>query len=540
MAVDVDGPHSSHRRPVRRLRSRCESTQTSCSGSGTRGLPHAEIDASSGGAGEQSARWQRIPSATRREPLAVGLARSLRFCATATGGDDWELDALTLRPPFERASADGRRPPTGRSGEKSRYGRSWRPMPEIPLAETEHPSRGPTGCDPSGLRVLVVTPQFARPNGAESLSVSLAIDLKRAGHWSQLLTIYDAPDSGVGTAATRIRACGVPVRFLGLKVHPTVTRFIRAAASLRRLLRQERIDVVETSQESATALSAVATLGSRTRHLIGIHKVYGHGIGTGLKAFVRARLAKFSSARFYAVSNAARFEWLRYSRVLPQRIRTIYNSVDREFFEDAEAPSELRKQFRLPPGARVALTVGRLMKVKGSDTVFDALLPILDRENLYLWVIGEPPETSCAVGDGAVLVLDLQRRAAEAGMSHRVRFLGRREDVPSIMRCADLLVHPARSEGFGLVVAEALAVGLPVVASSVGGIPEVVEGTSSVLVPPENPIALRNAVLKVLRLAPSELRLLQTEGRDRAATFHPERRTREMVASLSDLTKGLW
>jgi len=107
--------------------------------------------------------------------------------------------------------------------------------------------------------------------------------------------------------------------------------------------------------------------------------------------------------------------------------------------------------------------------------------------------------------------------------------------IPRLMASCDLLVHPARIEGFGLVLAEALAAGLPVVASNVDGIPEVLAGTDSLMVQPDDPEALRDAVLKTLNRTPEETVCAIEKGRTRAEDFRIGKRTDAMVKLFEDV-----
>src|SRR5205814_2309122 len=101
-----------------------------------------------------------------------------------------------------------------------------------------------------------------------------------------------------------------------------------------------------------------------------------------------------------------------------------------------------------------------------------------------LVVLGEGPERAA-----------LERLSAELGMAERVFLLGRMPDVAAWLRRATLLVHPARWEGFGMAVLEAMLAGLPVVASAVSSLPELVlDGETGLLVPPDDPQALARAV----------------------------------------------
>ncbi|WP_374593246.1 glycosyltransferase [Aquabacterium sp.] len=153
-----------------------------------------------------------------------------------------------------------------------------------------------------------------------------------------------------------------------------------------------------------------------------------------------------------------------------------------------------RGELGLAPDARVVLFVGHLIAIKGVDVLIDAWVRLLAKpgvgQDCLLVLIGH--------GDNRKA---LESRATRVGLSERVRFVGAvaQAEVSRWMAAADLLCLPSRNEGTPNVVVEALASGLPVVASRVGGIPElVVDGKNGLLVPPEDPSALAEALANAL------------------------------------------
>jgi glycosyltransferase involved in cell wall biosynthesis len=103
------------------------------------------------------------------------------------------------------------------------------------------------------------------------------------------------------------------------------------------------------------------------------------------------------------------------------------------------------------------------------------------------------------------------------------------------MTSSDFLIHPARLEGFGLVLAEALASGLPIVSSNVDGIPEVLQKTASEIVPPEDSSAFREASLRLLNLTVDDFNDIVQKGKNRAEDFRMHRRIDEMVKLFNDM-----
>lgn len=344
--------------------------------------------------------------------------------------------------------------------------------------------------------------QFWRLNGAERLGVELAEHLNRGGVQADVLSMYGAGQPGAAAARETLLRRGIPaVDFLGLDVNPPRRTLWPATRRLRDLLRERRYDIVETSQVSPTVLAAWATLGARTRHIAGIHDVFTrerHNLVThrAWRYSVRAN----RRVRFYAISDFVRRHWLDFSGTQPFRTRMVLNAIPDDCFEATADPAGVRTELGLPQDASIALFVGRMLKRKGIDTLLEAVGPLLDEMNLYLVYVGDVDEAPEGFyEDETGLVQRMTVQIDERGWTERVRFLGRRADVPRLMAASTMLVHPARIEGFGLVLAEAMAAGLPVVASDVDGIPEVLAGSTAVMVPPDSPRALRDAVRRMLR-----------------------------------------
>jgi len=171
------------------------------------------------------------------------------------------------------------------------------------------------------------------------------------------------------------------------------------------------------------------------------------------------------------------------ARVDPRRVRTIPNAwtPGGPLLPRAEA----RRLLGLAAGAWVAGWVGRLSPEKGADVLLDAL-PHL------------PGVTAAFLGDGAEAV-PLRARAAWRGMTSRVRWAGAVPDAAALYAAFDVFVLSSRTEGTPMALLEAAAAGVPVIAARVGGVPHVLGEGEALLVPPENPVALADAVDAVRR-----------------------------------------
>lgn len=389
------------------------------------------------------------------------------------------------------------------------------------------------------MKVLVLTTQFHTLNGAERLGVELAEALNGAEGWqADLGSVYRGDLPGVDAAEETCRSRGIQhFHYLSLDVRPGPVPLLRAVLKLRRLLRAEAFDIVETSQITPTMIACWAVWGLKTAHVAGIHDVFSRARYNSRKH----KLWRFSvrggrCARFYAISEYVREHWNTYAETPPEQCTLVLNAIPNDCFEAIPDREGVRRELGIAQDARIALFVGRMLKRKGIDTILEGVGPLLERENLHLVYVGEwgySPEHFFSDEDR--LQSSMIEKIATEGWSDRVHFAGRRGDVPRLMASSDVLVHPARIEGFGLVLAEAMAAGLPVVASHVEGIPEVLAGTDSILVPPDDATAVTAAVLETLGRPPEVAASAIEKGRARAEQFRLHRRATELMQLFKEV-----
>jgi len=167
----------------------------------------------------------------------------------------------------------------------------------------------------------------------------------------------------------------------------------------------------------------------------------------------------------------------------------IYNGVDLQRYDHQEPCCTLRDEYGMEPGSQIVGVVARLEPEKGHPTLLEAWPAVLRAApDAYLLVIGEGSQREA-----------LERRARDLRIAHRVVFTGRRDDVPAVTAALDVAVLPSYREAQGLSILEALALARPVVASNVGGIPEMIEdGVTGLLVEPRDTDALAKAISRLL------------------------------------------
>jgi glycosyltransferase involved in cell wall biosynthesis len=194
--------------------------------------------------------------------------------------------------------------------------------------------------------------------------------------------------------------------------------------------------------------------------------------------------------RVIAVSEITRRHYLERARLRPERVVTIYNGIDPTAFQAGPGVrEEARAEWAIPPDAPVLATVAVQREPKGIQHMLAALPAV---------AAAFPAVRYLLVGDGPHRPA-LEQQARDLGLADRVVFAGAREDVPRLLAAADIFVLPSLTEALPTVVAEAMAAGLPIIATTVGGIPEMVRhGEAALLVPPADPDALAAAALRLL------------------------------------------
>ncbi|HEU0278027.1 MAG TPA: TIGR03088 family PEP-CTERM/XrtA system glycosyltransferase [Rhodanobacteraceae bacterium] len=294
--------------------------------------------------------------------------------------------------------------------------------------------------------------------------------------------------AGFGAMRTRIADASVPCVSLAKRPGKDPGCYWR----FWKLLRDLRPDLVQTYNLGALDLAPVARLAGVRRV---VHAEHGWDVadprGESRKYRALRRWLAPCIARYVAVS-ADLERWLReVVGIAPARLAFIPNGIDTARYVAATPTSGGRPLLGTfaPPGTLLIGTVGRLDAVKDQARLIDALHLLCARDadaghRLRLVVVGEGRERA-----------HLERHIQDLGLQDRVRLLGNRDDVPALLAEFDVFALCSIAEGIPLTVLEAMAAGLPVVATRVGGVPEVViEGETGTLVPASDAAALARAL----------------------------------------------
>jgi glycosyltransferase involved in cell wall biosynthesis len=363
------------------------------------------------------------------------------------------------------------------------------------------------------VRILHVITRMEE-GGAPRVLLSL-LDGLDSGAFVQEVATGTAPESGDITEELERRGV-VFHRISSMIRRPAPVRDMTALTSLRRLMRRGEYDIIHTHTSKAGFLGRLAarTAGYR-RVLYAPHGTVfsGYFPAWQTEIFARAeRLAAGWCRRIITLSRAEVREFLERGVGEPGQFRVVPNGVDIEKLVRQKDRETLRAALRWDEQDLVVISVGRLEPVKGHFTLIQAAPEIIETVSRS---VKKSTVRFLLAGDGSMK----ERLAAESerlGISRHVHFAGHRDDVGAVLFTGDLFVMPSVNEGMGLAIVEAMACGLSVVASRVGGIPEVVEdGVSGVLVPPSDAVALAAACSELL-LDPAARERMGDEGAKRA------------------------
>ena len=255
---------------------------------------------------------------------------------------------------------------------------------------------------------------------------------------------------------------------------------LQGASALRRFLREQQVQVVQTFFESSDLWAGLVTRLFSPAKLIWSRRDMGI-LRQRKHSFAYRALRRLPHA-VLAVSARVAEHVTTVDGVPSSRVRVVYNGLDLDA-SPTPAPSV---------NEPVVTTIGNIRRVKGHDVLLQAAPAILARFPRTIFTFaGEILEPA--------YFAELQRTVTELGLSDHVRFLGKVTDLRAHLSTASLFVLPSRSEGFSNALIEAMAAGVPVVATDVGGNAEAVEnGVNGFVVAPDNATRLAEAMLKIL------------------------------------------
>jgi glycosyltransferase involved in cell wall biosynthesis len=326
---------------------------------------------------------------------------------------------------------------------------------------------------------------------------------------------------GGGELLPEFEKLGVPVRIVPAHVTRGFVNYRpREVLALARELKHGEYDLVHTHLYQADVIGGIAArLAGIRRRVKSLHNMGGWKKS---RHIVAEKLLAGSPDRVVCCSRWLAESAIRQEGLDPSRVVTIYHGVDVSRFQVEVRREEYLRSLGLDPNRRVIGTIGRPIEEKGHEYLIEAMPAVLARH---------PDVQLLIVGEGR-LRRELQQRAERAGLQQLVALPGARPDVPELLSIMDLFVFPSVSEGLGIAILEAMAARVPVVASNIRPISEiVVSGETGLLIEPRSPQALADAMNQLLGDEPLANRL-------RAQAFHhvSTRYTeKQMVGTLEEV-----
>jgi glycosyltransferase involved in cell wall biosynthesis len=312
-----------------------------------------------------------------------------------------------------------------------------------------------------------------------------------------------------GTLGDELRAEGFAVQVLGRRPGLDLRTVWRLAAWLR----HERVDLLHAHQYTPCFYSLAARLCYRRPALL--FTEHGRPVPDypRRKRIIVNRLLLERRDRIVGVGNAVRQALIDNEGIPKERVNVIYNGIDTQsFVKDVADDDAIRAEIGVEKDGLLILQVARLDPVKDHATALRTLEHVVwHRRDARLVIVGEGPERA-----------HIEEIVQERQLTPYVRLLGLRKDIPRLMRAANVFLLTSISEGIPLTVIEAMSAGLPVVATQVGGVPEIVEeGITGLLAPAGDDASLADCILRLCKHPPMAEQMGQL-GQARARRYFSE------------------
>jgi len=328
--------------------------------------------------------------------------------------------------------------------------------------------------------ILYVSPFSGNHTGSPRALLDLAGNLDKNLYSPTLLVPEDGPlvqdFKGIGGEVFYKKSIGLNRR--------NFFSYLKSIKEFRSFYKEQKVDLVHFNSPGWRESAAVAARLGKIPVILHVHNPCPEN---GMKRNFNFNLA----SKVIIVSESMREDFKNYSNIL-NKTTCIYNGVDLKCFH--AGLDNFRKTISVNSQTPVIGYIGQLSQRKGIDVLAKAAPAVLSRHPKSLFLI--------AGADGINeegYTEYIKGLTTELGVREHFLFLGKRNDVPEVMNACDLIVVPSRSEPFGKVVIEAMACGKCVIASAVGGIPEIIEnGENGLLVQPDNVKELEDVILKVL------------------------------------------
>jgi glycosyltransferase involved in cell wall biosynthesis len=353
------------------------------------------------------------------------------------------------------------------------------------------------------------------------LECRLALNLNNTGVTTSLLAQYSRDDYDGDAQARYWKSKGVSeVYWFGYVSN--IRLFVRFY-QLYSFLKENDFDFVITPHVGLDISIGLCKFLLKFKHVIAFHATT-YKSELNLAKYLMWKVVANAADRYYFISKKVQTNMNSLLSLDSTKGKVIYNSISTQ---DKDLPKclNLRTELGLSKDCKIILGVGRITAIKGFDIAIDVLCNYLLNNDIVYVIMGDPT--------GDVHHIDeLYERIKKLELEHKVFRIGFNENVIDIMKQVDLLLHLSRQEGFGLVLLDAITAGIPIVASNVGGIPEVLKNTSYKVFDVSSHLDILNEVDYYLNIDANKKSEIVDAAKRILPYFSDERRAKEIYELL--------
>lgn len=296
---------------------------------------------------------------------------------------------------------------------------------------------------------------------------------------------------------------------------------------LVRFLRRERVDLMHTHLTYANIIGPIAAKLAGVPLVASIHnEKYHPQRDHTLRRRLETLMLRFGADKLIAVGQAVvqaqreRFSW--------GHLHVIQNAVTPVPPISESRRREIRKKLIGYPARPLLLSVGRLSSQKGYRDLLAAVPQVLEKH----------PRAAFVIAGGGGSRTDLSREIADLNLEESVSLLGYRNDVPDLLAASDMFINCSHWEGLPVAVLEAMSAGLPIVATRVGDVPQVLDERAGVLVPPKQPTALAAAIVALLD-DPERMKAIREAAKQRVLChYSPDAWAQELLQVYAEVIQS--
>ncbi|MCJ7582600.1 MAG: glycosyltransferase family 4 protein [Candidatus Aminicenantes bacterium] len=383
------------------------------------------------------------------------------------------------------------------------------------------------------IKVVHIITRFDKGGSAENTFLTLDGMDKSRYEVTLISGKEDDPTQGRSNQIWELRIEHIPIPELRRNIN--LVNDWKAFLKIRRILKYNNFTIVHTHTSKAGFLGRIAARAARTPIII--HTPHGHvlfGYFGRMKTLVFKILEKFTvriTDIIIALTKREKEDYVAAKMAKRDKITVIHSGIELEKCKNLsiEEKQALKKTLHIPEGALIVGTAGRLVQVKGPEILIRAAEKVLRKHpDVYFLFAGDGDQREA-----------LSALADRLGIKKNIVFLGWRNDLVEILSLYDIFVLPSLNEGMGRVLVEAMALGKPIVASNICGIPDLIQhGKNGFLVPPQNPEELAHHIQ--ILLEDKHLRIqMGVEGKKLAPNYSAKKMVEQIESLYSLLLKNM-